>query len=159
MYLASTEQSMIFCVTRVILYSLDDSDDDDIVETPAKRSRFTSQITTKTSTNPTGRYTKIKVLKKFYKIMWKFLCKHYGSSLKLWLMFIVDSWLPFGKVAELFVRGKQTIGENSFVKSIASTASPKRLFRKITSLTSATSQVRNTILNFNVEEGQKIFDS
>lgn len=74
-------------------------------------------------------------------------------------MFIVDSWLPFGKVAELFVRGKQTIGENSFVKSIASTASPKRLFRKITSLTSATSQVRNTILNFNVEEGQKIFDS
>ena len=148
-----------YCITRVILYSLDDSDDDDIVETPAKRSRFTSQITTKTSTNTTGRYTKITVLKKFYTIMWKFLWKHKDSSLKVWLMFFVDSWLPFGKVAELFVRGKQTIGENSFVKSIASTASPKRLFRKITSLTSATSQVRNTILNFNVEEGQKIFDS
>ena len=159
MYSASTEQGMKYCVTRVILYSLDDSDDDDIVETPAKRSRFTSQITTKTSTNTTGRYTNIKVLKKFYKIMWKFLWKHYDSSLKVWLTFIVDSWLPFGKVAELFVRGKQTIGENSFVKSIASTASPKRLFPKITSLTSATSQVRNTILNFNVEEGQTIFDS
>ena len=74
-------------------------------------------------------------------------------------MFIVDGWLHLGKVAELFVRGTQTIQENSLVKSIASTASPKRLFRKISSFTSTISQVRNTILNLNVIEDKHTWDS
>ena len=60
------------------------------------------------------------------------------------LDFIVGHWLPLSKVAEFFVRGKQTIGENSFVRSFTTTASPKRLLRKISSLTATTDQV-NTV--------------